>query len=389
MHCASSGRKTGRGAPHPALRATLSPQAGRGPSRRRVRGALAVLVLLALTAQTPRNADLERIRGEIARLRQRLDAVRSQQKGAQQQLEEADLELGIRTRELALAVDMQTRLEQEQKNVEGQIAALAPRIERQKKFLAKRLGALYRLGGLSYVRMLLSIDDKRDRAVSRFQASRTQMAARVADLGDRRTRVAAMRQVVEQRRQSVVAARAQQEHLLTSLRQEGSQSEHRIAELEEKAKRLERLIDTLSRQRQGLLPTTDVRTLQGALPWPVQGKIIEQFGKQVNARFATVTFSNGWKIAAAPGAGVRAVYPGTVLFSQWFKGYGNLVILDHGNRVFSLYGNLKSPAVAAGDHVSAGQAIAGVGESEDAQSGYLYFEIRQDNRPEDPRKWLR
>jgi murein hydrolase activator len=369
------------------------------------RSGIAVVVFLVLTAQAPRNADLERIRADIARLRQRLDVVRSQQKSAQQQLEEADLELGIRTRELALAVDMQTRLEQEQKNVEGQIAALAPRIERQKKFLAKRLGALYRLGGLSYVRMLLSIDDKRDpieamsmlsylvsrdaRAVSRFQASRMQLAARVADLGERRTRVAAMRQVVEQRRQSVVAARAQQEHVLASLRQEGSQSEQRIAELEEKAKRLERLIDTLSKQRQGLLATTDVRTLQGALPWPVQGKVIEQFGKQVNAKFATVTFSNGWKIAAAPGADVRAVYPGTVLFSQWFKGYGNLVILDHGNRVFSLYGNLKSPAVAAGDHVSAGQAIAGVGESEDAQSGYLYFEIRQDNRPEDPRKWLR
>ena len=198
-----------------------------------------------------------------------------------------------------------------------------------------------------------------------------------------------MRQVVEQRRQSVVAARAQQEHLLVSLRQEGSQSEQRIAELEEKAKRLEHLVDTLSKHRQGLAAPTDVRTLQGALPWPVQGKVIEQFGKQVNAKFATVTFSNGLKIAAAPGTGVQAVYPGTVLFSQWFKGYGNLVILDHGNRVFSLYGNLKSPAVAVGDRVNAGQTIAGVGESEAAHSGYLYFEIRQDNKPEDPQKWLR
>jgi len=366
---------------------------------------MTLLLALLTSAQTPRNADLDRIRGEIARLRQRLQDVKSQQKSAQQQLEEADLELGIRTRELALAVDMQTRLEQEQKNVEGQIVALGPRIALQKKFLAKRLGALYRLGGLSYVRMLLSIDDKRDpieamsmlsylvsrdaRAVSRFQASRTQLAARVADLADRHKRVDAMRQVVEQRRRDVVAARAQQEHLLASLQQEGSKSEQKIAELEEKAKRLERLIDTLSKQRQGLLPSTDVRTLQGALPWPVQGKIIEHFGKQVNAKFATVTFNNGWKIAAAPGTSVQAVYPGTVLFSQWFKGYGNLVILDHGNRVFSLYGNLKSPGVAAGDHVSAGQAIAGVGESEDARSGYLYFEIRQDNRPEDPRKWLR
>jgi septal ring factor EnvC (AmiA/AmiB activator) len=66
-----------------------------------------------------------------------------------------------------------------------------------------------------------------------------------------------------------------------------------------------------------------------------------------------------------------------------------LVILDHGNRVFSLYGNLKSVTVAAGDHIATGQALAGVGESEDAGAGYLYFEIRQDNRPEDPQKWLR
>ena len=62
---------------------------------------------------------------------------------------------------------------------------------------------------------------------------------------------------------------------------------------------------------------------------------------------------------------------------------------DHGNRVFSLYGNVKSPAVAVGDHVNAGQAIAGVGESEEARAGYLYFEIRRDNKPENPQKWLR
>jgi septal ring factor EnvC (AmiA/AmiB activator) len=363
------------------------------------------LVLTTAHSQTVRNADLARIRAEIARLRDRLALVRTQQQSAQQQLEEADLELGIRTRELAIAVDAQARLEQEQQSVEAQIAGIAPRIERQKRFLAKRLAALYRLGGLSYVRLLLSIDERSDpleamsmlsylvsrdaRAVSRFQASRAQLASRLADLADRRRRVAETRRIVESRRADVAAARAQQERLLASLRQEGTQSEQRIAELEEKAKRLERLIDTLSKQRQGLLPSTDVRALQGALPWPVQGKIVENFGKQVNAKFSTVTFSNGWKIAARPGTDVRAVYPGTVLFSQWFKGYGNLVILDHGNRVFSLYGNLKSPAVAAGDHVNAGQSIAGVGESEDAQSGYLYFEIRHDNKPEDPRKWLR
>jgi septal ring factor EnvC (AmiA/AmiB activator) len=374
--------------------------------------ALLFVFLLAISvahSETPRNADLDRVRFEIVKLKNRLQSLQSQAQSAERDLEEADVELGIRTRELDLAVDMQAQLEAQQRELQGQIGALGPRIAQQKKFLAGRLVALYRLGGLSYIRLLLSLDTSgsqrhdplqamsmlsylvsRDaRAVSRFENERQQLALRMADLADRQKRLAGMRRVVEDRRRAVVAARDEKEHRLASLRSEGSHSEQRLAELEEKARRLERLIELLARQREGIVPATDIRTLQGALPWPVQGKIAEHFGRQRNAKFSTVTFNNGLKIAAAPGADVRAVYAGTVLFSQWFKGYGNLIILDHGNRVFSLYGNLKSPAVAAGAHIQAGQAIAGVGESEDAQSGYLYFEIRQDNKPEDPQKWLR
>ena len=145
----------------------------------------------------------------------------------------------------------------------------------------------------------------------------------------------------------------------------------------------------LSAQAPAAPPSSDIRTYRGTLAWPADGKVLERFGRQRNAKFSTYTMNNGLKIAAAPHAEVRAVFQGTVLFSQWFKGYGNLIILDHGNRVFSLYGNLKSPVVTVGDHINAGQAIAGVGEGEDAQGSYLYFEIRQDNHPEDPQKWLR
>jgi septal ring factor EnvC (AmiA/AmiB activator) len=378
-------------------------------SRRTHRVVAAALVLvISITAahsQTARNADLSRIRAEIARLRTRLDDLRTQTRSAEHDLEEADLELGIRTNELQLAMNMQSQLEEQRRATESEIAAIAPRIARKKDFLRKRLAALYRLGGLSYVRLLLSIDDRRDpvqaismlsflvsrdaRAVTRFQAEREQLRARTIELSDREQKVAAARRIVEQRQRAVAAARADKERTLRSLRNQGSESEQKLAELEEKAKRLEHLLDVLSRQNGAAAAATDIRSVQGALAWPVQGKIIEHFGKQVNAKFSTVTFSNGLKIAAAPGAEVRSVFAGTVLFSQWFKGYGNLVILDHGNRVFSLYGNLKSPAVALGDRIGAGQALAGVGESEDAHSGYLYFEIRQDNKPEDPQKWLR
>ena len=135
-------------------------------SRRTRRAIAAALVLvISITAahsQTARNADLTRIRAEIARLRTRLDDLRMQTRSAEHDLEEADLELGIRTNELQLAVNMQSQLEEQRRETESQIAAIAPRIAREKDFLRKRLAALYRLGGLSYVRLLLSIDDRRD-----------------------------------------------------------------------------------------------------------------------------------------------------------------------------------------------------------------------------------
>src|SRR6266545_1829890 len=112
------------------LRPTRPPRRSTKNEERRTKNPAriaSILLLALLTLGQARNPDLERIRGEIARLRQRLDVVRTQQKSAQQQVEEADLELLIRTRELALAVDMQTRLEQEQRGVEEQIAALGPR----------------------------------------------------------------------------------------------------------------------------------------------------------------------------------------------------------------------------------------------------------------------
>jgi len=386
-------------------------------NRRRAHRAVVVAVLILavsltnvaqtlLSVPTARDADLTRIRAEIGRLRKRLDDVRTQTRGAEHDLEEADLELGIRTNELQLAIDMQSQLEQQRHDLESQIAAIASNVAREKAFLRKRLAVLYRLGGLSYLRLLLSIDDRQDpvqavsmlgflvsrdaRAVTRFQSAGEQLRARNAELADRQQRLAGVRRIVEQRQREMASARAKKERMLASLRSEGSQSEQKLAELEEKAKRLEHLLDVLSRQNgTAAVASIDIRTVQGALAWPVQGKIVEHFGKQTNAKFSTVTFNNGLKIAAAPGAEVRSVFAGTVLFSQWFKGYGNLVILDHGNRVFSLYGNLKSPAVAVGDRVNAGQTIAGVGESEAAHSGYLYFEIRQDNKPQDPQKWLR
>src|ERR1044071_9224274 len=126
--------------------------------RRRAPPAAPLLVLLlAFTASGQRN-DLDRVRREITQLRARLEGVRQQAQSAAAELEAADLELGIRTRELELATAEETRLDSEQHALESEIASLVPRIAKQKEDLRKRLVALYRLGGLSYVRVVLEID---------------------------------------------------------------------------------------------------------------------------------------------------------------------------------------------------------------------------------------
>jgi septal ring factor EnvC (AmiA/AmiB activator) len=366
---------------------------------------LPCLLLLLIGPAQAQRTDLDRIRTDITRLRTRLEEVRRQAQSAARELEEVELELNIRTRELELAAAAETRLTGEQQALEGQIAALMPRIAQQKRDLRQRLVALYRLGGLSYVRMFLALDEDQNpieamsmlsylvtrdaRLVSGFQSARQQLAARRQQLADRQTRLRQTRLVVEQRRLAVVTAREQQQRVLVKLRTEESGAAQQLAALEEKARRLQRLVDVLSQQKRGMAGAIDIRSVQGALEWPARGKVFERFGRQRNPKFSTFTINNGLKIETVAGTPVRAVFQGTVLFSQWFKGYGNLIILDHGNRVFSLYGNLKAPAVAVGDKIATGQPIAGVGESEETGSGHLYFEIRTNNQPEDPQKWLR
>lgn len=366
-------------------------------------GVTLTIPAVAQTAQP--DADLDTLRDEIARMRRRLEGVQQQTASAERDLQQIDLELGIRTRELEIARQTELRLAGEQKALEANVAQLATRTAVQKEELRRRLVALYRMGNLSYLRVLLSLEGERNpieavsmlsylvsrdaRAVSAFQRTQHQLDTQQAQLRSRRSDIQQTRLVMESRQRLIAASHQQKETLLAQLRAQESGSERQLAALEEKARRLERLVGILSQQNRGLPVTADILAVQGALDWPIKGNVIEHFGKQRNPKFATVTMNNGIRIAAVPGTPVRSIFGGTVLFSQWFKGYGNLIILDHGNRVFSLYGNVKAPAVTVGDRVLAGQSIAGAGEGEEAASGHLYLEIRKDNRPENPLSWLR
>jgi septal ring factor EnvC (AmiA/AmiB activator) len=121
---------------------------------------------------------------------------------------------------------------------------------------------------------------------------------------------------------------------------------------------------------------------------PADGPISVGFGKVVNPRFNTVTIQNGVDIEAAAGAPVHAVAPGRVVHAGWFKGYGNLIIVDHGGGYHTLVAHLASMRTAQGEDVEAGTVIGTVGDSGSLKGAYLYFELRERGKPVDPRPWL-
>ena len=121
---------------------------------------------------------------------------------------------------------------------------------------------------------------------------------------------------------------------------------------------------------------------------PVAGRVRAGFGRQVDPEFKTATLRTGIEIAAPAGTAVNAIAAGRVLFAGWFRGYGQMVILDHGSGDLSVSGYLDEIRVAAGDSVAAGQPIGSVGETGSSSGPGLYFEIRHDGKAVDPQLWL-
>ena len=127
---------------------------------------------------------------------------------------------------------------------------------------------------------------------------------------------------------------------------------------------------------------------RGSLPWPVEGRVLAGFGRRKHPRFDTYTIHNGLEIEAAPGTPVCAVHEGTVAYADRFRGYGLLVVIDHGGKHHSLYAQLGEAAVVQGQTVAAGDVIGTTGDGGGEGPG-LYFEMRYQGRAEDPADWLK
>ena len=165
------------------------------------------------------------------------------------------------------------------------------------------------------------------------------------------------------------------------------QKGQRLAQLEEDRQQLEDLLEELRRQETPSMPDSGAFAgRQGTLPWPVKGKVSARFG---TPRDSGKLKWQGIMIDTHEGADVRAVAPGTGGFADWMRGYGLLLIIDHGDGYMSLYGQNQALHKNAGDPVADGETIASVGDSGGRNSNGLYFEIRYQGKPSNPLAWLR
>ena len=132
-----------------------------------------------------------------------------------------------------------------------------------------------------------------------------------------------------------------------------------------------------------------IAAFKGLLKMPVKGKIAFLFGPFKNPKFNVTNFRSGIGIRVKKGEPVRAVFRGTVVFSSWFKGYGNMIIIDHGTNYHTVYAHLEEVFKTTGDLVEAGEVIATVGDTGLISEITLHFEIRHHGKPLDPLHWLK
>jgi septal ring factor EnvC (AmiA/AmiB activator) len=343
---------------------------------------------------------LQRVRERKQALERDLRTLRGQEQSLLGEVERLELEVRLRSEQHREALLLLQRVQQEMDVTLGRARVLESNIERARPQLAQRARDLYKLGELSYLRMLLSVDRPQDLLLGyRFvtalaRRDRVRMASFRSDLATlERTRGELERKTTETQtlkvdldrtRRSLDADRRRKTELLTRLVEKKELQAAFLQELEEAEGRLSGLISGLS-EGEATVPMTAFR---GSLAWPVQGKIRSSFGRHKHPRFDTYTVQNGIEIDAPLDTPVTAIHEGRVAYADLFRGYGMLVVIDHGGKHHTLYAHLGEVKVKVGQSVAAGTVVGTVGSSGIAGAG-LYFEMRYQGRPQDPGDWLK
>lgn len=340
----------------------------------------------------------------ISSIEQWLQATRRQRSAEEAALAELDQQLteiqaGIdenQTRQQALRTDIE--------RLDAEIAPLLAESEAQRQELASALEASYLAGSDSQLKLLLNQQDpaiaqrmlvyfeafneERLQQINQWLATIGALRQAQADIIASSQQLEATSEELREQQSSLATRQSERQTLINNINAEMAARGTELDQLQEDRDGLQALIEEINRviidipELEDLTPFTESR---GRMPWPVSGNLLAGFGQ---------TYSNGQLrrqgiiIGAEAGAPVRAVHPGRVVFSDWLRGSGNLVVVDHGNAYISLYAHNQQLLKQSGDWVNRGEPLALAGSDGGSGEPGIYFEIRRNRETVNPVEWL-
>jgi murein hydrolase activator len=347
----------------------------------------------ARRAQTPAERAAERIR----QLQRQTEALIAEESQLLVELRKLELERQIKVEEVTAIERQRGETARQLEDAQARAHALQLIAEADRPDVESRLVQVYKLGRAGYWRLLLDVDDMRslghvyrtvaamteiDRErIQGYQRTLDALAKEQATLQARSKELVGLEAQATRARTALDRAVRSREELVASIDRRRDLHAQWTSELEAAQNRLQTSIAQLD---DTALP---FRPFQGALPWPARGSISSRFGRQPSSRFGTAIHRNGIEIGIAEGQPVRTVHEGVVAFADQFTGYGNLVIVEHGDGAFSLYGHLSTIQVEKGAKLEPLSVVGRTGRNPNGTPS-LYFELRVDAKPVDPLQWL-
>jgi murein hydrolase activator len=351
---------------------------------------------------------LEQLKDQIEEKRRQADEAGKKRESILQGIQTLD-ERHVRYRQSHQEISRKLRKkDQEIESINAQIARLREGVQVRQEAILARLRVQYMEGRFGHWKPLLASDSygdfqRRLRYLSAVsgrdyglietfktdlanmqEAERQREAARVGMLAYKRT--------TEKHLDEIKTVKKEKKLYLAKLTQEKESYERALQELERSAARIDSLLRELEQRRRaaaakppsGSLP----KGVKGGLPWPAEGSVLTHFGRQKHPTFNTYVQRKGIEIRTTEGSAIHAVMAGTVVYADWLKGYGLVIILDHANGFFSLYAHASKILTTVGAVVASGQAIGETGDTGMTGENTLYFELREGTEPVDPLQWL-
>jgi septal ring factor EnvC (AmiA/AmiB activator) len=380
-----------------------------------------VLLFLLFVGQGPhaygaddtagKKQELQRIKREMREKQQKIKRADRKERSILSELDKIDRDIHAGSSELAGQQKRLREAEASLRDIEKNNAEISRDLVVLKKMYAYRVRALYKMSRSGYAAAVLTSDSvgetvkrikylgmiaQQDRTMIReYDSALGRLAMRQAEIVEKKDDILRSKREVETKKAELETRKRRKAEILASVRGEKSLYEQAFRELEESSVSLWAMIKKAEKEKKPVTAAAGTRGQaatripeKSRLPWPVDGQVLTRFGMQRHPQFGTTVFRRGIEIEAHDGESVRAVSDGQVAYADWYKGYGELVILEHGNGLYTLYGNLSRLDLKKGDRVERGKVIGLAGDTGSLKGSRLYFEIRKNGEAQDPLAWL-